>query len=142
MSIFSFLGGIVGPIGKIIDDVTTSEEERLGARAKLAEVENILRVRLLEYEDNLAQSRRDIVVAEIKSQSWLARNWRPMTMISFVIIIINNYILVPYATAFGASIPALDIPPGMWALLNVGIGGYIVGRSAEKAVKTWKNGAK
>ncbi|MCS7280543.1 MAG: hypothetical protein NZ583_02795 [Desulfobacterota bacterium] len=37
-------------------------------------------------------------------------------------------------------LPSLEIPPDMWTLLEIGIGGYVVGRSAEKIVKTWKKG--
>jgi hypothetical protein len=29
----------------------------------------------------------------------------------------------------------LELPGGLWALLNVGVGGYAVGRSAEKILK-------
>ena len=32
----------------------------------------------------------------------------------------------------------LDIPPDMWDLLKIGLGGYVVGRSAEKGAKAWK----
>jgi len=34
--------------------------------------------------------------------------------------------------------PKADIPPDMWDLLKLGIGGYVVGRSVEKGVKVWK----
>lgn len=34
--------------------------------------------------------------------------------------------------------PPADIPPDMWDLLKLGVGGYVVGRSAEKSIKTWK----
>ena len=61
-------------------------------------------------------------------------------MLVFVFIIANNYIIVPYVTAFGATVPTLEIPNGLWALLNVGIGGYIASRGIEKIVKS-RNGA-
>ena len=76
--------------------------------------------------------RAKTVRAEATGQSWIQRNWRPLTALTFVFIIANNFILVPYVNAFGASIPTLEIPQGMWALLNVMIGGYTVARSWEK----------
>ena len=36
------------------------------------------------------------------------------------------------------NVPAADIPPDMWDLLKLGVGGYVVGRSAEKGIKAWK----
>ena len=35
--------------------------------------------------------------------------------------------------------PAADIPPDMWDLLKLGVGGYVLGRSVEKGVKVWKD---
>ena len=60
-------------------------------------------------------------------------------MLVFVSIIANNYILVPYLQAFGLHIPALQLNDEMWNLLKIGIGGYIVGRSAEKVVSNIKS---
>jgi len=36
-------------------------------------------------------------------------------------------------------VPMLPLPPDMWELLKIGVGGYIVGRSVEKGVKVWKD---
>ena len=60
-------------------------------------------------------------------------------MMSFVVIIINNYIAVPWLQTLGAPAVSLDIPPDMWSLLQIGIGGYIVSRGAEKGIKTWRD---
>jgi len=79
-----------------------------------------------------------IVTAEANSEHWLAANWRPITMLTFVFIIANNYILYPYLSLFFDSAPVLDIPPDMWDLLKIGLGGYVVGRSAEKGIKAYK----
>jgi hypothetical protein len=79
-----------------------------------------------------------VITAEANSESWLARNWRPLTMLTFVVIIANNYILYPYLSLFWASAPSLAIPPDMWDLLKIGLGGYVAGRSGEKMIKYWK----
>jgi hypothetical protein len=79
-----------------------------------------------------------IIVAEAKSDSWLARNWRPMTMVVFVFIIFNNYVLVPYQHLLGIAVPVLAIPPKMWSLLELGLGGYVVSRGIEKVTKNLK----
>ncbi|MBL4613753.1 MAG: hypothetical protein JKY27_02605, partial [Magnetovibrio sp.] len=98
---------------------------------------NVIKARLneLALSGNLKEleSAAKIIVAEAQGDSWLQRNWRPLLMVLFGIIIANNYILVPI---FGT--PAADIPPDMWDLLKLGVGGYVVGRTAEKSLKSWK----
>ena len=79
----------------------------------------------------LLESQASIIITEIKGK-WLAANWRPITMLAFVVIIINNYIIYPYLVLFFAEAPMLEIPPDMWSLLKIGLGGYVVGRSIEK----------
>ena len=91
-----------------------------------------------EVEARFIESQSKIIEAEAKSEHWITSAWRPMTMLVFVAIIANNYILVPYMQAFGLDVPILQLTDQMWELLKIGIGGYIVGRSAEKVVKQWK----
>ena len=83
----------------------------------------------------LTELQASVVVAELQSGAWLAQNWRPITMLTFVFIIANNYILYPYLSLFWGKAPVLEIPPDMWGLLKIGLGGYVVGRSGEKIAK-------
>ena len=84
------------------------------------------------------QTRAGIIQEESKSDHFIVAAWRPITMLVFVFIIANNYILYPYLSLFFESAPKLELPPDMWDLLKIGIGGYTVGRTIEKAVKTHK----
>lgn len=56
---------------------------------------------------------------------WLTRLWRPITMLSFVLIILLH--------SFGW-LAITEIHAEMWRLIQIGLGGYVVGRSAEKIV--------
>ena len=94
--------------------------------------------KLMDYYENELSKQADIVRTEAQSDSWLTKNWRPITMMTFVIIIANNYIIYPYLSLFFAKAPMLPIPADMWQLLKIGLGGYVVGRSVEKAVKSYK----
>jgi len=58
--------------------------------------------------------------------------WRPILMLSFVAIIVNNYILAPYLAAMFDWSVELTLNQNMWDLLKLGVGGYIGGRSVEK----------
>ena len=59
-------------------------------------------------------------------------------MLIFMVIIANNYVLFPYLSMFTEKTTVLELPPMMWKILQIGIGGYIVGRSGEKIVNVWK----
>ena len=61
-------------------------------------------------------------------------------MLVITAILANNFLLAPYAQALLGVSVTLDLPGPMWDLLTVGVGGYIVGRSAEKGIRTWKQG--
>lgn len=91
---------------------------------------------LSELETTFLKVKGDIITAEAKSEHKLTSQWRPITMLVFVFIIANNYIIAPYATAlFGLYIPTLELTSDMWDLLKLGLGGYVAGRSVEKAMK-------
>ena len=92
-------------------------------------------------EDNAAKldlAGTSIVKAEAAGESWLQRNWRPILMLTIVSIIFNNYVLAPYLSLFTDKVAIIDLPGGLWALLNVGVGGYVAGRSGEKIAKIVK----
>jgi hypothetical protein len=125
-------------ISGIIDDVSTTDEERLQATAKLKQIEDVFNTKALEYEARIAQTQSEVIIAEAKGNGWLQNNWRPSLMAVFGIIIANNYILAPYLTAMFSWEVVLDIPADLWDLLKLGVGGYIGGRSVEKVVKVWK----
>ncbi len=94
-----------------------------------AELQSALMANAAELERTAAA----VVMSEANGESWLQRNWRPLLMLLFGVIVANNFLVVPL---FGS--PKADIPPDMWDLLKLGIGGYVLGRSAEKGVKAWK----
>lgn len=137
MSVFSILANIIKPVGDIIDDVTTTEEERLAAKAKLAEVTKDIEMKMIDYASTLAESRTKVILAEAQG-SWLQRNWRPLLMLVAIVIIANNYILFPYVSAFTDKVYVLELPSGLWTLLTTGVTGYVVGRTGEKIAQTMK----
>ena len=95
---------------------------------------------LIAQEGELRKAAADIVKTEALGHSWLQRNWRPLLMLVIVAIIANNYLVAPYAQAmFGVGI-ALDLPERLWDLMTVGVGGYVVGRTAERGIELWRGG--
>lgn len=96
---------------------------------------------LTKFETNLQSVKGKIIEAEAKSEHWIVSSWRPLTMLTFTFIVANNYILVPYMNMFLITdIKPLELTQDMWELLKIGLGGYIVGRSVEKATKHYSEG--
>ena len=135
--IFGLIKALFKPATDLVDELHTSKEEKMAAQAVIMNLEVGLTSQVLGLVQELEKMKTSIIIAEAQSGSWLTANWRPMVMLMFAYIIFNNYVLNPY---FG--VPSLTIEPDMWTLLKLGIGGYIGGRSVEKAVSIWKNGRK
>jgi hypothetical protein len=124
---------------KSISGVFTDIREAItGEKIKDPQKELELIQKLNELETDIIKSKAQIITAEAKSEHFLTSTWRPITMLVFTFIIANNYILVPYLQAFGFDVPTLQLNKEMWELLKIGIGGYVVGRSVEKAVREYK----
>ena len=112
-------------------------------KAKLEEGEQAfkesLTTSLIGYSQTILEQQAGIIKAEANGDSWIQKSWRPITMLVFVFIIANNYIIYPYLSLFGVKATALTIPPDMWGLLKLGLSGYVVGRSVEKSIKMYKD---
>ena len=117
-----FTGGLVKEVGKVIDNLFTSDEERLKAKNEVFKV-------LQEQQLKLQQLQTEIILAEANG-NWLQRSWRPILMLSFGFIVIYVKFIAPL---FSLPIPPLE--DEFWNLLQLGIGGYVVGRSVEKVAK-------
>ena len=121
--VFEFItGDIIKSIGGVIDNLFTSDEERIKAKN---EVFQILRERELE----LRKLQTEVIVTEAQG-NWLQRSWRPILMLGFGFIVMYNKFFAP---AFG--LPNAELEGEFWNLLQLGVGGYVIGRSAEKIAK-------
>jgi len=124
MSIFNFISNIFKPAVDLVDELHTSDEEKLTLEREIRKVENAFNGKILEYESKLLQSRSVIIQSESTGRSWLQRNWRPITMLTFLILVVCD--------SFG--LLTFRLSDEAWILLQIGLGGYVVGRSAEKII--------
>lgn len=122
MAIFSFISSLLGPATKLVDELHTSTEEKLALKNQLVILENNVAIRVLEYETKLMESSASIIKAEATGHSWIQRSWRPITMLTFLGLVVLD--------AFG--LLAFRLASEAWLLLQIGLGGYVIGRSAEK----------
>jgi len=128
LAITDLIAGIFKPAAELIDELHTSEDERLKARGHLLDVQAAAMQRVFDYESETLKAKAGIVQAEAKSEHWVTATWRPITMLTFL------------ALAVGDSIGWLPNPlrDEAWTLLQIGLGGYVVARSGEKIVTSIK----
>jgi len=122
--IFQWLtGSIIKEVGNVIDKLTTTKEEKLEAQRLIQEI--------LEKADSEAQeqvSRR--WEADMKSDSFLSKNIRPMVLI-FLTIVFS--ILAFFDGNIGEFKVTEEYVPIFQVLLMTVYGAYFVGRTWEKA---------
>jgi len=130
MSILSFVGQVFKPAADLIDNLHTSDDERLEKKAMLLQIQTDFLTKALEQEQEQLDAKSKIIQAEAQSEGMLARNWRPATMLVFVGLTAAYW--------FGLTPEGLeeDRVEDMFTLIQIGIGGYIGGRSVEKTAKT------
>ena len=87
-------GGLVDSVGKIVDELHTSDEEKAAAKAKLLELEN--QVNLKQMEINLADAKS----AATGLSGFLQRSWRPLIGMSAALGIFFEYVAKPFITFF------------------------------------------
>jgi len=116
-------GGVIKEIGNVIDKLTTTEEERLEVKKQIQQI--------LEDADNKAQeevSKR--WEADMKSDSFLSKNIRPMILIYLTVIFTSLAFFDGNIGEFGL---AKEYIPIFQTLLVTVYGAYFVGRTWEKA---------
>jgi hypothetical protein len=116
----------VDSIGNAIDRIDKSDE-KLELQLKYKELLINIEGACIDYESKLLESKSRIIESEAKGESWLQRNWRPMLMCICMFIVFNNYVLVPYF-----NLPVTTLDDHIWTLMDLGVGGYVAGRSLEK----------
>lgn len=112
-------GDVVETISKGVDEIATSEEEKLAKKNELAD-------KVMGHLKEAMSYQRDVLNAELQGNG-LQRNWRPIVMLAFAFIVIYRYFIAPIF-----SLVPVELPERFFDLLELGIGGYVIGRSVEK----------
>lgn len=107
--------------GKLIDRLWPDKAQADQARLALLELAQ-------KGELQELTGRAEIVKAEAASEHWLAACWRPILMLTFGGLIVARWL--------GWSAPGISEAEvlQLWNIVELGLGGYVIGRSAEKIV--------
>ena len=125
----------VAPLAKILFNTIEKAVPDKDLQAKL---KADLQTQLLQSHTQELQAAAKIVEAEAKA-GWFASSWRPLLMYVLIFILVWNYVIGPVIKVFTGAVISFELPGDVWTLLNVGLGGYVVGRSAESVARTMAN---
>ena len=128
--LFAWLtGSVVKEIGTVIDNLTTSKEEKLIIKKQIQEI--------LEKADSDAQAQvTERWKADMNSDSFLSKNIRPMVLIYLTVI----FSALSFTDGnIGTFAVAKEYIPIFQTLLVTVYGAYFVGRSWEKTKNTILN---
>ena len=123
-----FSGGakdLVEGVGGVIDDLHTSEEEKLEAAQKVKEL-------ISNYEVEMEKQITDRWKSDMDSDSWLSKNVRPMVLIFLVVSTVLMIFIDAGAISFDVEPKWTDL---LQLVLITVIGAYFGGRSLEKTKK-------
>lgn len=126
MGLLSLLSSIFAPAAQLVDKIHTSDAEKMALQNEFAKMQNGVTSQILDLEKQLLTAQAAIITAEAQGQSWLQRNWRPIVMLTFLVLVVCD--------SFGWLYNPLA--PEAWTLIQIGLGGYVGGRSLEKIIPT------
>ena len=123
-----FSGGaaeLVKGVGGVLDNLHTSKEEKLEAERKIQEL-------ISNHEAKMEQNITDRWSADMKSDSWLSKNVRPLVLVFLVISTVLMIFIDAGAIGFHVEDKWTDL---LQLVLITVIGAYFGGRSLEKVKK-------
>ena len=125
-SIFSAgAGELVKSVGGVIDNLHTSKEEKLEAEQKIKEL-------IASYEVQMEKEISSRWDADMKSDSWLSKNVRPLVLVFLVVATVLMIFIDAGTINFEVKSSWVDL---LQLVLITVIGAYFGGRSLEKVKK-------
>ena len=121
--IWNLIGTIGGKVLDIVDDVVEDKDEANRLKFQIQR-------QLIETKSSELEAQAKIVLAEVQG-SWLQRNWRPLLMVVFAGLVVAHWF------GFTTSNIPESVQNSLLNIVMVGVGGYVMGRSAEKVVSKW-----
>ncbi len=120
---FAAIIGILGPIlGQVAKSIFPDPADKLKAQ----QLEQELQLAIINKANEIERAGADIVKTEAQSEHFLTATWRPILMLTFGALMVARW------TGFSA--PGLSEAEvlKLWSIIEIGIGGYVVGRTVEK----------
>ena len=116
---------LVSSIGGVVDNLTTSKEEKLEAERKIKEL-------VSNYEIEMEKTITDRWKSDMASDSWMSKNVRPLVLVFLVVSTVLMMFIDAGVLSFNVEAKWTDL---LQLVLITVIGAYFGGRSIEKVKK-------
>ena len=116
---------LVKNVGGVLDNLTTTKEEKLAAEQKIKDM-------IMGYKAEMQKQVTERWSMDMKSDSWLSKNIRPLTLIFLVISTVLIIFIDAGVLQFDVKSSWVDL---LQLVLITVIGAYFGGRSLEKVKK-------
>ena len=141
MSIFDVLNpihDIVALANDVIGKFVPDPNQKLALQQQVLEASTALQSKAMDLSAQVVQAQSQIITAEASSTSWLEKDWRPLLMLFFAVVV-GFAIFNGGHDFFGREINPSYVSDAM-TIVKIGVGGYI----AQPVIAAWKgngNGA-
>jgi len=119
---------VINLVSGFVDKFVKDKDEAEKIKANIA-------IEAMNFNSKELESATSVIIAEAKGESWLQRSWRPMLMLWFAGLVGAHWL------GFTPENLSDDVVIKLLNIVQVGIGGYVLGRSGEKIMKNY-TGAK
>lgn len=131
--IFGFVKEIIKPVTNMVDELTTTDEEKSKLKNALTSIENNVTLKYIELEAKTVEAKRDVMVEELKQDDKYTKRARPTVVYAGLVILFINHVLLPWITFFtGSTLPNINLPAEFWLAWGGVCGVYAFSRSTEK----------
>ena len=123
--IATLMPSIIAIIGKAID-------KAIPDKTKAEELKLQITMAAMQQDSTELKGAIDVILAEANGESWLQRSWRPLLMVWFAGLVGAHWL------GFTPDNLDKEVVEKLLTIVQIGIGGYVLGRSGEKIVREWK----
>ena len=113
------LQNVIREIGDIVNRLSVSSKEKQKIQEEIQSL-------VYRYKSELVREQSAAVGEEARGK-WLQRSWRPIVMLAFALVILSGMFMES---------TLLSDSSRLWDLLEIGLGGYVIGRSGEKVTES------
>ena len=135
MSILDLLNpvkDIVDVVNSVISKFVADPSEKLALQQKVLDSQTALQTQALALESQRVAAEAQIITAEATSSSWLEKDWRPILMLFFAVVV--GFAIFNSGHDFSGRVIDPSYVTDAMTIVKIGVGGYI----AEPVVRAFK----
>jgi len=112
---------LVNSIGGLINGISTTDDEKSKLKKGISDM-------VLNHLTTVLEAQASVIRTEM-SGNWLQRSWRPLAMLTFVLLLVAKWVGLTVEVDQAVELELMSI-------IKIGLGGFVAGRTIEKVADT------